>query len=158
LTVFMVRHRRDGYFFYPAGWETWPAEDQQWLRDNFTPVGLLDVSTSMRNFTRIVERIRERSSAPILVYNASFVVPGDSVHNHHGLDDTFATRVRRFNLGLIELSQQTGVSIIDVDTILARAGTDRLKVDAVHVNAEGLRLIAEEVVRVLEDYGCMSET
>ena len=61
--------------------------------------------------------------------------------------------MRRFNLGLAELSQQTGISVIDVDRIVARAGADRLKLDTVHLTAEGCRLVAEEVVRVLDDLG-----
>ena len=69
--------------------------------------------------------------------------------------DTFATRIRRFNLGLADLSERTGVSIIDVDSLLARAGADRLKLDALHLTAEGYRLVAEEVVRVLEDLGLL---
>jgi hypothetical protein len=59
----------------------------------------------------------------------------------------------QFNLGLIELSQKTGISVIDVDAILARAGADRLKLDALNLNAEGCRLVATEVVRVLDDLG-----
>jgi hypothetical protein len=59
----------------------------------------------------------------------------------------------QFNLGLIELSQRTGISVIDIDAILARAGTDRLKLDVLHLNAEGCRLAAAEEVRLLEDFG-----
>jgi lysophospholipase L1-like esterase len=108
----------------------------------------------MDNLARIVAGIRRRSEVPILIYNVSSVDPGDSIHCHQGLGDVFATRIRRFNLGLIELSQKTGISIIDVDSIVARGGADRLKLDPVHLTAEGYRLVAEEVVRVLDDHGC----
>jgi hypothetical protein len=83
------------------------------------------------------------------------VVPGEQVHAYQGMDELFSTRARRFNLGLIELSQQTGVSIIDVDAIVARAGADRMKYDALHLTGEGCRAVAQEVVRVLEDYGLL---
>jgi hypothetical protein len=156
LTTPMLRHRSAHYLFYPSGWETWPSADQAWLRESFEPVPPLDVVVSMENFRKIVARIREHSKAPILIYNVSSVVPGDFVHCHQGLDDVFATRARRFNLGLVELSQETGISIIDVDTIVARAGADRLKLDALHLGADGYRLIAEEVVRVLDDLGCFA--
>ena len=108
----------------------------------------------MHNLTRIIARLRERSRAPILIYNVSAVVPGDSVHCYEGMGEIFANRIRRFNLGLVELSRQTGISIVDVDTLLARAGADRLKLDTIHLNAEGCRLVAEEVVRILDDLGC----
>ena len=152
----LVRHRRDGYLFYPSNWQAWPSEDAAWLRNEFAGVDVLDVENSMHNLGRIVARLRERSPAPVLIYNVSAVVPGDSVHCYEGLGETFANRVRRFNLGLVELSQRTGISIVDVDTLLARAGADRLKLDTIHLNAEGCRLVAEEAVRILDDLGCFS--
>jgi hypothetical protein len=72
------------------------------------------------------------------------------------MGEIFSTRIRRFNLGLVELSQQTGISVIDVDTIVARGGADLMKYDAVHLTGEGCRAVAEEVVRVIEDLGCLT--
>ncbi len=40
--------------------------------------------------------------------------------------------------------------------IIARHGADRLKIDALHLNAEGCRLVAEEVVQILEDLGLLT--
>jgi hypothetical protein len=153
----LLRHRRDGYLFYPEGWRARPAEDQQWLRESFAAEPMLGAAKSMRNLEAIIERIRRRSDAPILVYNASAVAPGEQVHAHEGLGDILSTRIRRFNLALIELSQRTGISIVDVDRIIARHGADRLKLDVLHLTAEGCRLIAEEVVRILEDCGCYAQ-
>jgi lysophospholipase L1-like esterase len=115
----------------------------------------MDVTQSFINLERIVERIRSRTDAPILVYNLSPIVPGQIVHSLQGLGETFATRIRRFNLALADLSETSGISIIDVDEILARAGADRLKVDAMHLEPEAYRLIAEEVVRVMTDLGVL---
>jgi hypothetical protein len=156
LTTGLLRHRRDGFLFYPNDWRAWVASDQAWLRESFVGTGLIDPAASMANFARIIAKIRERTRAPILVYNVSSVVPGDQIHSHEGIDEIFSTRIRRFNLGLVGLSQQTGISIIDVDTIVARAGADRMKYDAVHLTGEGCRAVAEEVVRVIEDLGCLS--
>jgi len=156
LTTPLVRHRRDGYLFFPNNWESWLSADKLWLRDEFEKLDLLPVARSMSNLARIIAQIREHSTVPIMIYNVSSVVPGESVHCHEGLADILSTRIRRFNLGLIELSQQTGISVIDVDSVVARSGADRLKLDAVHLTAEGCRLVAEEVVRVLEDFGCFS--
>jgi hypothetical protein len=156
VTNHLVRHRRDGYLFYPNMWHSWPSADKIWLRDEFAEPNLLDVSVSMNNLAKIIAQIRLRSAAPILIYNLSSVVPGETVYCHEGLGDILSTRIRRFNLGLAELSQQTGVAVIDVDSIIARAGADRLKLDPVHLTAEGCQLVAEEAVRVLEDFGCFS--
>jgi len=156
LTTSLFRHRRDGYLFHPANSGSWSLADQDWLRQEFTFSDVLDVKTSMNNLATVVARIRQRSDVPILVYNLSSVIPGDQVHCYQGLGDIFSTRIRRFNLGLIELSKDSGISVIDVDAVVARAGADRVKFDGVHLTAEGCRLVAEEVVRVLEDLGCFS--
>lgn len=154
----LARHRHAGYLFYPNNREGWPPDAQQWLAAEFLPPSFLDVGQSMRNFAAIVERIRTRSAAPILIYNVSAVVPGESVRSYAELPEVLSTRIRRFNLGLIELSQKADVAIIDVDRIVARAGADRLKLDALHLTAEGCRAVAEEVVDVLDELGCFSRT
>lgn len=153
VTVGLARHRRQGFLFNPAKWTAWPEADQRWLREEFTFEGPPDAAASMRNFERIVARIRERTAAPILVYNMSSVVPGDTVHCHQGLGDTLSTRIRRFNLGVAELSQRTGISVVDVDAVVARMGAASAKLDALHLSAEACRRVAEETVRVLEDLG-----
>ncbi|PNG24722.1 SGNH/GDSL hydrolase family protein [Methylocella silvestris] len=149
----LVRHQRAGFPFYPNSAGSWPAHEQEWLRREFVETAPLTVEQSMGNLEKIVDRIRERSQAPILIYNLSFVMPGEHIHCHLGLDEVFSTAVRRFNLGLIELSAKTGVSIVDVDAVLARAGADGLKIDAMHLSPEGCRLVAEDVVRILCDLG-----
>jgi len=151
-----VAHRRTGFLFFANDSERWNAADRQWLASEFERVEELDAATSMANLTSIIERIRERTVAPIVIYNMSPIVPGETIACYQGIGEAYSTRVRRFNLGLIELSATTGVSIIDVDSLLARLGADTLKLDMVHLTAPGYRLVAEEVVRVLEDVGVVA--
>ena len=154
----LARHKRDGYLFHPWDWASWPEDDRRWLRQNFHPVPLLDADASMRNLERVVARIRERSAVPIVLYNVSAIVPGDSTHAYQGLDETLATRIRRFDLAVIDLSRRIGLSVVDVDAIVARAGADRVKLDVFHLDAEGCRLVANQTVRVLEDLGVFPAT
>ncbi|MBI1262911.1 MAG: SGNH/GDSL hydrolase family protein [Rhizobiales bacterium] len=149
------RHKTEGYLIFTNAHEIQAPEQKQWLRTCFDRVSLLDVDQSMDNFSRIIDRCQVQADAPILIYNVSSVVPSDSIHCFLGLEDSLSTRIKRFNLGLIELSQKKGISIVDVDTILARHGTDHLKIDTLHLNGDGCRLIAEEVVRILDDLGCL---
>jgi lysophospholipase L1-like esterase len=142
--------------FYPAEVEKWSPSDREWLKTDFTRLELLDVQTSMRNLRAVIGRIRQSSEAPILVYNVSSIVPGETVHCLQGLGEIYSTRCRRFNLGLAELSEETGISVVDVDSIVARAGADKLKIDAMHLTADGYRLVAEEVVRIFIDLGVLS--
>ena len=151
----LMAHRHAGFLFYPADLENWSRPDRNWLKADFTRRDLLDVRESMENLGQIIDRIRKRTEVPILVYNVSSIVPGETVHCLQGLGEIYSTRCRRFNLGLAELSEQTGISIIDVDSIVGRAGADKVKLDAMHLTADGYRLVAEEVVRVLGDLGVM---
>jgi hypothetical protein len=151
----LIRHKRDGYLLYPGPLADCSPADREWLINTFERLAALDVERSMANLAGIINRCRQRSDLPILFYNASSVVIGDFVHCFSGLDETLSTRIKRFNLGLIDLSRATGVSIVDVDTIVASHGANRLKIDTLHLNAEGCRLVAEEVVRILTDLGCL---
>ena len=157
LNTALRRHRRDGWVFYPEGQQRWSPADRAWLAQSFELSPPPGAEAAMASLSRVIERIRARSAAPILVYNLSAAIPGDDVHLHRGLGETLATRIRRFNLALTELSARAGVSIIDVDRIVARGGADRLKLDALHLSAEGCRRVAEEVVRVLTDWGCFAD-
>lgn len=157
LQVPLALHRTGGFAFYPENLETWPPEQREWLRSEFTREPLIDVEASMANFAEIIRRLRASSDAPILIYNVSSVVPGDTIHCHEGLEEIVSTRIRRFNLALVELSRATGVSIVDVDRIVACGGAASLKLDATHLTAEGCRAVAGEVLRVLRDYGLMDK-
>jgi hypothetical protein len=155
VSTLLVKHHEEGFLLYPNESEKWSAGDKHWLRTDFDPMGHVELDESMANLGSIIKRIRTRSAAPILVYNMSPIIPGESIHCHRGLGEAFSTRIRRFNLGLIKLSEETGVSIVDVDSLMARNGADSLKLDAVHLKPAGYRLVAEEVVRVLEDTGAL---
>jgi hypothetical protein len=157
LQVPLARHRREGFAFNPHGFEDWPAADREWLRTECSISRAIDVEHSMANFEEIIRRLRSRSDAPILIYNVSSVVPGETIHCHQGMEDSLSTRIRRFNLALAELSQRTGISIIDVDRIVACQGAQSFKLDTTHLTAAGCRAVAEEVLRVLGDYGCLGE-
>ena len=124
-----------------------------WLGRTHALTDLPSAEETFDSLTRIIARVRETSRAPILIYNMSPLAPGPITHSYAGLEDSLATRIRRFNLMLVELSEKTGVSIVDVDSVAGKAGADRLKIDVFHLNGEGARLVAEEVVRVLQDYG-----
>jgi lysophospholipase L1-like esterase len=149
----MMRHKAEGYYLYPSGSSTWAAEDKIWLKSEFEALNRLSTSESMENFRAIISQIRRTRDAAILIYNLSPVIGNETIHCYLGLGETLSTRIRKFNLGLIELSEETGISIIDVDTILARHGAETLKVDAMHLTPEGYKLVAREVVRVLDDLG-----
>jgi hypothetical protein len=150
----LLRHRRDGYPFYAPGVSQWTESDQRWLRGNFEDIGHLDVGTSMKNLARICQEARDSAGARVLVYTVPAAVPGIQIHHYHGLGETLPARIRRFNLALVDLAQELDISVVDVDALVACAGAERVQFGPVHFTAEGCRLVAQEVARILKDLGC----
>lgn len=154
----LVKHKQTGTLFYPSDADKWSQVDRDWLKKDFTRLDLLDVATSMSNLRKIIARIRERTDVPILVYNVCAIIPGETVHSLQGMGEIYSTRCRRFNLALADLSEEVGCSIVDVDSIIGRAGADNYKIDAMHLTPDGYRIVAEEVARVLHDLGVITMT
>ncbi len=150
----LVRHRRDGWLLLPDQFETWDSASRAWLERECENAGLAPIESTLRRLERLIIAVHERLGASVLVYNLSPVIPGEQPHCWLGAQDSLALRAHRFNLGLAELATRLDFSIVNVDRIVACAGAARLKVDLVHLTAEGLRLVTEEVVRILEERGC----
>ena len=155
VTNALARHRGDGHLLYPDGIAGWDEAERRRFATDYAPLPPLAPDEAMAHLGRIVARLREAGTPHVLIYNLSPIVPWERVHSHRGLPESLSDRIRRFNLALVALSRETGVSIVDVDALLAREGAARLKVDAVQLNAAGCALVAEEVVRILADLGCL---
>jgi hypothetical protein len=149
----LMRHKHQKYLLLTQ--PPYSEVERSLLSDTFESISVLDVKQSMANFAEIIRKCRRDSGAAILIYNLSSIAIGDSVHCYEGLEEGISTRIKTFNLGLIELSRISGISIVDVDAVVARHGADRLKIDTLHLNADGCRLVADEVVRILVDLGCL---
>jgi hypothetical protein len=149
----LARHRDDGHRLYPYGVDGWPAEERAWLTNHYELSPALSPEQSMASLGQIVTRIRATGDPAILIFNMSPIVPWERVHCYSGLGETLAERVRRFGLALADLSREIGISIVDVDAVIAREGAAKLKADAVALTAAGCRVVAAEVVRILADLG-----
>jgi hypothetical protein len=150
----LVRHRRDGWLLMPDNPESWDGDSRQWLASECENVGLAPLEAIMARLEQLIGAVEEHVGAHVLVYNLSPAIPGEQIHSWLGAEDSLTLRARRFNLALTQLSLRMGFSIVDVERIAACGGTDRLKIDLVHLTAEGWQRIAEEVVRILEERGC----
>jgi hypothetical protein len=154
----LVRHRRDGWLLLPDDLESWDAESRGYLARECEYAGLVPIDAALARLEQLIIAIEDRLGAQVLVYNLSPITPGERTHCWIGADDSLALRVRAFNLGLAQLSARMGFSIVDVDRIAACAGAERIKVDLMHLTAEGWRLVAEEVVRILGERGCFDRS
>ena len=157
LCVPLLRHRTLDYLMHPYDLRCWPAADLDWLKSNFIPEPAPGAERSMEDLAHVIDRYRRLSEAPILVFNMSSVVPGETIHSYQCAADATSQRIRRFNCALVDASAELGFSIVDVDRIIAEHGARHLKFDPVHFNAEGCRLVCEDVVRILDDYGVLPE-
>ncbi|MBV1918293.1 MAG: hypothetical protein KUG65_09575 [Sphingomonadaceae bacterium] len=157
LQIQPARHRHGGFLFHPDGLQQWEETDRQWLMREFASQPRTEPDAAMLALENLIGKLRTVSDAPILIYNVSSLVPGETIHCYAGLEDILSTRIKHFNLALIELSQRTGISIVDVDRIVAETGAAAMKIDTTHLTEQGCRAVAEEVVRILQDYGCIPE-
>ena len=155
VTNALVRHRRDGWLLLPDKMETWAPEPRAFVESECEYAGLADLDVTLQRLEQLILAVEEKLGAQVLVYNLSPVTPAENPHCWLGSEDSLALRVQRFNLRLAELSARLGFSIVDVDRLVACAGADRLKIDLFHLTAEGWRMLAEEVVRILEERGCL---
>ena len=102
----------------------------------------------------VIELIKEKVGAHVLVANVSTLDPSQKVSNYHDIDyEPLSLRAHRLDLMLVGVSHDEGISVIDVDRKIAELG------GAVGVNAvfdytiAGCETVAGEIVRVIDDYG-----
>ncbi len=101
-----------------------------------------------------INLIKEKVGAHVLITNVSTVDTTDRTYNYHGhAEEPVPLRIQRLDLMLIGVSNETGISIVDVDRLVAEMGA------AGHVGAAGeyddvaSARIAAEIVRIIDDYG-----
>lgn len=106
----------------------------------------------------IVDAIKDKLGAHVLVANASTIDPNDATHNYHGLDaDPLPLQVHRLAHMLVGVSHEEGISIVDVDRLIAEMGATGNVEAAMTYGPGACAKIAAEVVRILEDYGFFDE-
>jgi hypothetical protein len=106
------------------------------------------------NLAAVIDLIKEKIGAHVLIANASTLDPAQEVFNYHDVsDEPVSLRAHRLDLMLVGVSHDRGISIIDVDRKIAELGGVRGVAAAFEYTAAGCRTIAEEIVRVMEDYG-----
>jgi hypothetical protein len=98
----------------------------------------------------LVEEIKVGLGAAVLILNGSTVDPADDVYSYNGRQTTLPVQINRFNLALLRVSMQRGISIIDVDRLAAEAGDPHIT--ALLQYSENLTdIIRQEIVRIIDD-------
>lgn len=102
---------------------------------------------------RLIQAVKQRVGAHVIVYNCSSVDLSDNIHNYFGRPDTFSVRVHRFNLALMRLSTLEGISIIDVERLVGQLAGERHVTAPLNYSVETYEAMCQEFLRVLEDIG-----
>ena len=150
------RHRGQGYTVGPpSGWEeTWSPTQQAWFREEFEPQAPLGPEEFREGLTSFVQEIKDRGGAHIIVLNCSSLDPAAPVYNYHGLDeDTLSVRVHKLNLALMEVSALEGISILDIDRIIAEMGGDEHVSSALQYSPRACQAICREAMVMMDDIG-----
>lgn len=156
ITHLLWKHRQKGYLFYPhPNWgEKWTSKQKQWLQENFFPVEFIQVQQFKDNFIKIIRAIKECLKAHVIMYNCSSFDPEDKQSNYYKRhDDTLAVRIQKFNLALMDISVLEGISIIDVDRLIAELGGGRHVLQCLSYSNEAYHAICQEFQRILKDIG-----
>jgi hypothetical protein len=118
-----------------------------------------ELSGSQRNLEGLLQLIRvvkEGIGAHVIVYNCSPLDPDDQRHNYHGVADTLSVAIHRLNLALMYASMEEGISILDVERLVAEVGASQV-LGALRYADEAQRSIGQEFLRIVEDIGFFEE-
>jgi hypothetical protein len=112
------------------------------------------VSVVAANLVAAIGLIKEKVGAHVLIANASTLDPDHEVFDYHNLsDEPMSLRAHRLDLMLIGVSHSEGISVIDVDRIIAEVGGAKGVTAVLDYSVLGCQAIAAEIVRVIADYG-----
>jgi hypothetical protein len=112
-----------------------------------------DAARFTADLADLIQRVKAGSGAHVIVMNGSTVDPADRVTRYAGRPDPLAVRVNRANLALMDLSIREGISIVDVDRLIAELGGRDHVTAPMRYSPAACRVIGDEILRILEDIG-----
>jgi hypothetical protein len=89
----------------------------------------------------------------VILVNGSTLDPHDVVSCYAGVGETGPLVVHRLDLELIELSMLDGISVVDVDRVVAELGGRDHVLGSFAYSTEVCESIRDEIAFVLDDYG-----
>ena len=155
ITKNLWQSRETGYLVdIYENWEYQLSEvEKQEFQQHFYPTGLLSAEQSQANFRQLFQVLKQRIDAYIICYNCCDFAPSDHTTNYHNIGETLCLRIQKLNLALLKLSMQKGISIIDVESLLAELGAGQHVIAALNYSPEAYRTICQEFLRVIIDVG-----
>jgi hypothetical protein len=116
------------------------------------------VNNVRSDLVAVIDLIKDKVGAHVLLATASTLDPSHEVFNYHGLDEEpLSLRAHRLDRLAVEVSHDDGISVVDVDRKIAELGGATGVAAALDYTAAGCEVIAGEIVRIIEDYGFFDE-
>lgn len=147
-------HREQGWIIAPPDdWESaWPEQLRTRFQESFTRSEMLSAEEYMAAVREVVGRVRASSGAHVLLVGMS-TVGGEDKLSYHDRPDDHRLRAHRLNAAQIRLSMALGVSVVDVDRVLANLGAAGEVVGPLAYSDRANRVIAEEIADIIADIG-----
>lgn len=146
------------YLSPPSDWELiWNDSQKLWFTQNYTFLGRTNADTYKENLTKLVQALKEKTTAHIMMLGCSTFDPKEEPHNLYGREVSLTEQTHRLNLVLLELSFSEGVTFIDVDRLLAEIGCRQHVSEPLHYSNEAYASIRDDVKRVISDVGFFEE-
>lgn len=137
----------------PADYTTvWPTEAAAALDRAFHEVPLLTGEEYVNATREAIAAIKERSGAHVLLLGVS-TLGGPRHISYAGIEDDHRLRAHRINAAQIRLSMELGVSVIDVDRVVANYGGAGQVPEPFAYSEPLVRAICDEIAFVLGDIG-----
>ena len=113
----------------------------------------LDPAEFRTNMLEVIQTIKARYDARILAFNASTFDPEDATITFSRIDSPYPLRIHELDLEIMRLSFDEGISVIDVDRLLAELGAGKHVPKALELSPRAQEVVADEFMRVVKDYG-----
>jgi hypothetical protein len=100
--------------------------------------------------------ICKQAECRVIALNGCTFDPADHT-TRHTADEVAPTRLQRFNLALVELSMAEGISVLDVDRIVAEHGAGDHVEGLLRYDRVLCEAVRDQLADVIDDYGFFDE-
>lgn len=149
------RHRLTGSLITMTDDRRRMLDDGQaaWFDKTFEPIGRIGKIAYQESFGRVVHFLKHDLDAHVIVFGCSSLDLDDMTHNYHGAPETLSYRAALFNTEAIRFSFAEGISIVDVDRLVAEIPGEAKVPSAFTYSAPVRTAVAQELFRIIEDIG-----
>lgn len=159
LVMSLWQHKQEGTLICPpADWQSrWSDPQKSWFEASFEQLGELDADVYKNRLTTLIQALKEKTSAHIIMFGACSFDASQEPHNLNQSKETLTMQTHRFNLVMLELSFAEGITFIDVDRELAEMGCAEHVDGRFDYSTQAYQAIRDEFVRVITDVGFFEE-